>query len=368
MADTRSALRIGVIGGGWRGQYFVKLARLFPEELECVGVVARRDNIRRELADRWRIPVVASQAELIEKFRLDFVVTCVSWESNPRVIEEAVSHGLPVLAETPPAPDLEGLRRLWERVGTSGLVQVAEQYCHMPTHAARLTAVRQGIIGELGSVQISSTHLYHAVSLIRRYLNIGFEPASVSARRFTAPLIQPSDRSGWTHETVPRQATTTIATIEFAGGRSALYDFTENQSRNHLRSRRLLLRGSHGEINDDRVIRWADAETIIESRIVRRQSGYELDHEGFDTAHLSLDGGVLWRNPFFGHRLNDEDIAMSTALVGMARWVRGEAPPPYPLAEAAQDHLIGLAIEQSADEGRLVTSETEGWAFREREL
>jgi hypothetical protein len=107
-----------------------------------------------------------------------------------------------------------------------------------------------------------------------------------------------------------------------------IYDFTENQSRNHLRSRRLLLRGSHGEINDDRVIRWADAETIIESRIVRRQSGYELDHEGFDTAHLSLDGEVLWRNPFFGHRLNDEDIAMSTTLLGMAHWVRGEAPPP----------------------------------------
>ncbi|KHL00343.1 Gfo/Idh/MocA family protein [Sinomonas humi] len=354
-------LRVGVVGAGWRGQYFIKLISHFPELMECVGVVSRRDSVRRELAERWQVPVFANIAELLSARSPHFVITSVSWEANPGLVEELVDRGVPVLSETPPAPDLLRLRELWQRVGSSELVQVAEQYALMPTHAARLAAVRQGLIGEISSVQVSSTHLYHAASLIRRYLGVGFELVAVSARRFKGALIDPSNRSGWTHDPVPKQATTTIATLEFDGGRSAVYDFTDNQSRNHLRSRRLLVRGSVGEINDDRVVRLVDAETILKSSIVRHQTGYELDHEGFDTAHLSLDGTALWRNPFLGQRFNDEDIAMSATLLAMAEWVRGEGAPPYPLAEAAQDHLIGLAIEQAADEQRLVTTSQEAW-------
>jgi hypothetical protein len=73
-------------------------------------------------------------------------------------------------------------------------VQVAEQYLLMPAHAARLAAVRAGAIGSPTSVQVSSTHLYHAVSMIRGLLGVGFEPATVSARSFTAPL---ADRIGF---------------------------------------------------------------------------------------------------------------------------------------------------------------------------
>jgi hypothetical protein len=42
-------------------------------------------------------------------------------------------------------------------------------------------------------------------------------------------------------------------------------------------------------------------------------------------------------------------------------WVRGEGPPPYPLADGLQDHLLGLAIEESARVGRLVVTAAEPW-------
>jgi len=58
-------------------------------------------------------------------------------------------------------------------VGASGLVQVAEQYHLMPSHASRLALARSGAIGTVTSVQISSTHAYHAVALIRAYLGAG---------------------------------------------------------------------------------------------------------------------------------------------------------------------------------------------------
>jgi hypothetical protein len=46
----------------------------------------------------------------------------------------------------------------------------------------------------------------------------------------------------------------------------------------------------------------------------------------------------------------------------MAAWVRGDGPPPYPLAEAAQDQLVALAIEEAADLDRPVATTTEAWA------
>jgi predicted dehydrogenase len=52
-------------------------------------------------------------------------------------------------------------------VGGSGLVQVAEQYLLMPSHAALAALVRSGAIGTPTQVQVSSTHQYHAVSHAR---------------------------------------------------------------------------------------------------------------------------------------------------------------------------------------------------------
>jgi hypothetical protein len=70
---------------------------------------------------------------------------------------------------------------------------------------------------------------------------------------------------------------------------------------------------------------------------------------------------VVYRHPFPGARLNDDEIAMAVQLLAMGAWVRGEGPPPYPLAEAAHDHQVGLAIEEAADTDRPVTTSMQPW-------
>jgi len=277
------------------------------------------------------------------------------------VVEAAVELGLPILSETPPAPDIDGLRRLWQAVGSSGLVQVAEQYPLYPSHAARLELARSGAIGTVSSVQVSSTHLYHAVALMRAFLGVRFEPATVSARTFVAPLVDPLVREGWTDDDRPKDARTTIATLDF-GGSMGLYDFTDNQWHNQLRSRRIVISGSAGEISNDEVVRLVGPRTIVRSPLVRRQTGYDLDLDGFETDHISVGEKILYRNPFPGLRLNDDEIAMSTMLTAMAAWARCNGAPPYPLAEACQDHLVALAIERSAAIGTPVTTSVEAWA------
>jgi predicted dehydrogenase len=339
-----------LVGFGFRGAALCRVAAGLPG-LTCVGAVVRSP---RELP----VPRLAS----IGDCRADFLVAAVPRAANPAVIAEAVGCGIPVLAETPPASSLAELRRLWRTVGDSGLVQVAEQYLLMPAHAARAAAVRSGVVGTPTQVQVSSTQQHHAVSLIRGLLGAGFAPAAVRAGRTTAPLVDPLDRGGWTDDPAPKPATTTIATIDFGGGRSGLYDFTDNQTRNLLRFRRILVRGTHGELRDDEIVHLAGPRAITTTRLARRQTGHDLDLEGFDTQTITLGGDVLYRNPFPGRRWNDDEIATGTLLTAMAAWVRGDGPPPYPLAEAAQDQLVALAIEEAADTDRTVTTTTEAWA------
>ena len=70
----------------------------------------------------------------------------------------------------------------------------------------------------------------------------------------------------------------------------------------------------------------------------------------------------LFRNPFVGCRLMDEEIAVLSLLTDAGAWARGEGPPPYPLARAAQDQLVGAAVQESLATGGPVTTGVEAWA------
>ena len=358
--ESTEPVPFGIVGGGWRAEFFARLAAMLPERLTLVGAAVRRPESAEEVGRRWGVPTYLSPAELVARQRPGFVVSSVPWPVNPEVIGTLVEVGVPVLAETPPAPDVDGLRALWARVGERRLVQVAEQYLLMPGHAARSAIVARGLIGTPTSVQVSSTHGYHAVSMMRGLLGVGFEPVRVSASRFTAPLLDPLTREGWTGDELPKDAATTLATLDFGGG-SGLYDFTDNQWHNRLRLRRIVIRGSLGEIADDTVVRWGGPGTVLKSEIVRSQLGHDLNLDGYDTEHLAFEGDVVYRNPFLGRRMMDEEIAIGTLLTATAAWSRDEGPAPYPLADACQDHLVSLAVERAAESGAPVVTEREPW-------
>lgn len=197
--------------------------------------------------------------------------------------------------------------------------------------------------------------------MIRGLTGAGFGPVRVAASRHTAPLLDPLTRDGWTGATEPAEAATTLATLDFGGGVSGLYDFTDNQWHNRLRARRIVVRGSLGEIADDEVVRWGGPQTVLRSEIRRSQLGHDLNLDGFDTEQLTFEGEVVWRNPFLGLRLMDEEIAIARLLLDTAEWSRGAGPEPYPLADACQDHLVSLAIDEAAHSGRPVTTAEEPW-------
>jgi predicted dehydrogenase len=350
-----------IVGTGWRGEFFLRLARHLPDRLGVCGVVTRSTDRAERMRADWGVATYLSTSDLLAHERPEYVIVSVPWDVTPAATVDLVGRGVRVLAETPPAPDVDGLRALWGEVGASGLVQVAEQYRLMPGHAARLALTAAGTIGAVTSVQLSSTHMYHAVSLMRAYLGVGYEPAQVWARRFTAGLVDPLNGRGWTGDDTPKPATTTLSTVDF-GGRMGLYDFTDNQWWNPLRARRLVVRGERGEIVDDRVIRLLDPTTPDESSLARRQTGHDLNLEGLDLKHIAYDGKVVYRSPYVGSGLSDDDIAVAALLEQTGAWARGEGPPPYPLAQGCQDHLIALAMDESVRRDAPVWTDVEPWA------
>jgi predicted dehydrogenase len=354
-------ITFGIVGSGWRSEFFTRIARTVPDRLRVAGVVTRSTERASSIEAGWGVRAFTSIDDLLAHEAPDFVIVSVPWDASPGAIAELVAKGVRVLAETPPAPDADGLRRLWSEVGASGLVQVAEQYLLMPGHAARMRVIADDVIGTATSVQLSSTHMYHATSLIRGLLGVGFEPATVNAHAFTAPLADPLSPSGWSGDDTPKPATTTLATIDF-GGRMGLYDFTDNQWWNPLRSRRIVIRGSRGEIVDDTVTRLIDPETPVTSALTRRQTGHDLNLEGLDLKHISFDGRIVYANPFRGSGMSDDDIAVAAIVADTGAWARGEAPGPYPLASACQDHLLALAVDASVRSGGPVVTDREPWA------
>ncbi|MCS5717509.1 Gfo/Idh/MocA family oxidoreductase [Herbiconiux sp. CPCC 205763] len=353
-------LKFAIVGTGWRSDFFLRMARAAPERLEVVAVLARSDAAALRVAEAWGVPVARTIDEVLAP-QPEFVIAAVSWPSMPGVVTELVERGAHVLAETPPAPTAEGLRDLWNAVGASGRVQVAEQYMLMPGHAARLAVVRSGAIGTPTAVEVASTHLYHATSIMRSFLGAGFDETVVNARTFTAPQSDPLTFDGWAPDPSPVPRTTTVATLDFGDGRMGLYDFVDNQWWNPLLARRIVIRGSLGEIVDDTVTRLTD-EGVVISPISYRRTGIDMNLEGNEVVSASFEGRIVYQNPWIGTRLSEDDIAVASFLEEVGRWARSEGPEPYPLADACQDHLLGLAIEESARNRADVRTNKEVWA------
>jgi len=361
------------VGLGYRSAAFRRVLGELAD-FTCVGLVLRRVRT-------GDVPVYTDLAACLRDVRPDFVLGFTPPATTPGILQTAVAAGVPVLAETPPGSTAAALDGL-DEVAASGLVQVAEQYPAMPGHAARLEVRRLGLIGDVSQVQVSSTQTYHAMALIRAFLGVAPGPAEVRAHRFTGPLVDPLTRAGWTADPVAHEAATTLASVDFGAGLSGIYDYTDNQTRNLLRTRRLVVRGSLGEISGEQVVRLAGPGLITTTYFSRRQTGHDLDlndytdagrasheparvtepKEGVDerseehcTYQITLGDHVLWTNPWPEHRWNDDELAVATILTRMAAWLRSEGEAPYPLSEALYDARLGLAIEEAVRLDRAVT-------------
>jgi hypothetical protein len=351
-------ITFGIVGGAWRAEFFFRIARALPDRFRISGCVARSEATRSRVQTAWGLPTFSSIGDLI-KSKPDFVVTSVPRAASAPLILELASHDVAVLAETPPAEDLDALTKLWKELPANARVQVAEQYQFQPCHAARLALTRSGLLGEISEAQISVAHGYHGVSLIRKFLKIGLENASIRALQFKSPIVAGSTRAGPPNEERKILTTQTIASLEFEG-KLAVFDFVEDQYFSWIRSHRVLVRGDRGEINDLDIRYLIDFATPIEMQFKRIDTGQTGHLEGYHHKGYVAGGAWWYRNSFAPARLSDDEIAIATCLESMGRYLETRNSF-YGLAEASQDHYLSILINQAANTGNPVKSSNQIW-------
>jgi hypothetical protein len=348
-------------GGGFRAQYFLRIARALPDQFRVSGMVVRDEARGRAMEQEWGVVTYRSLESLLAKEEPSFVVVSVSPSACADYLRQLAALGLPVLAETPPAPDLAGLIRLHEDLTTTGAkVQVAEQYQFHPLNRARLALIAEGRLGPVTQATISISHLYHAASLMRVMLGIRDEDAEIRGLRFTSDWVAGPTRSGPPSQDTLVPSVRDLAWLDF-GDRLGIYDFTGNQHRSWIRSNHLSVRGQRGEIFDQRVRIQDPSCTPLEYSLTRINRGEWENQEGYFLAGIMAGDSWAYTNPFQPGRLYDDEIAIATCLAKMGEYAAG-GPAFYGLPEASQDHYLGMMIERAVRTGEVVRTTPQPWA------
>lgn len=354
-----SSVRFGIIGGGWRSEFYLRIAQALPDRFAVDGVLVRDPAKAKIFSARWGVPAFGTLDELLAASEGSFVVVCAKTTANPGFTRELAARGVPALSETPPAMELEEMVKLHELTRRGARIQVAEQYLFQPLHAARIALANSGLLGRVTQAQVSAAHGYHGVSLMRQLLGVTFEDATIRGMRFESPIVNGPGRNGPPMEEKTVNAGQDIAWLEF-GDKLGVFDFAGQQYFSYIRSPRVLARGDRGEISNRDVRYLMDFRTYVHLQLRRENAGEDGNLEGYYLKGILAGDEWVYANPFVPGRLTDDEIAIATCLDKMAAYADG-GPSFYSLPEACQDHYLSLMLHKAIETGETVVTEAQTW-------
>lgn len=191
-----SKIRFGLIGSGWRAEFYIRIAKALPEMFDLAAVMIRSKEKGEAFSAKFGVKVVNTLDELVEK-EPEFVVMAIKRGIVTENLITLFERGIPVLTETPPGEDVEALHQLWDAYQKyQPKVQVAEQYFLQPLYASWYKAICDGKLGEVENINISSLHGYHGASIIRQFLRTGFENCRIYGKRYWFDVTETYGREG----------------------------------------------------------------------------------------------------------------------------------------------------------------------------
>ncbi len=354
-----SDIKVGIIGTGWRAEFFVRAIKNLEPQFTLTNMLCRNKEKGDDIALNLGISVVNTLDEVLQQ-KPDFVILCVKRGYTMDYFKQLLPLNIPILCETPPAV-FDELFELWELTQKhAAKIQVAEQYFLQPFYSSWLSVVKKGMLGTVSNMSLSALHGYHAVSIFRKFLNVECEPVNITGKRYKFDLKATDGRYGIIKGGDVAPATRDVVQFEFDSGKVAFFDFSGTQYHSGIRTRNWNIQGELGEINDD-VIRYInDEEDVITEQLCRVDRGIN-DNPTLSHQHMSLGGKVLYKNPFLYKSMNDDEIAVASCLVGMAEYVK-TGKDFYSLRDGLQDAAIAEGMERALTSGTAVRVENLPWA------
>lgn len=108
-----SKIRFGLIGSGWRAEFYIRIAKALPEMFDLAAVMIRSKEKGEAFSEKFDVKVVNTLDELVEK-EPEFVVMAIKRGIVTENLITLFKRGIPVLTETPPGEDVEALQQLWD--------------------------------------------------------------------------------------------------------------------------------------------------------------------------------------------------------------------------------------------------------------
>lgn len=357
----KEKMKYALIGSGWRAEFYIRIAKMAPEQFHLTAVLVRDPAKGAAFAKKFQVKVVNTLDALLED-EPEFVVLSIKRGIVTDYLLDLFERGIPVLTETPPGEDMESLHRLWAAYEKyQPKVQVAEQYFVQPLYAAWYQAIQDGMIGRVENISISALHGYHGVSMIRRMLGTGFLNCTMYGKRYHYEVTETYGRDGMCFDGEKFLCPRDRVTMEFEDGSVAYFDFSDPaQYHSFIRTRQLNIQGDRGEI-DDLTIRYLTQDNIPVTQELNRIDLGVYGNQEWSHYALMLGEKFLYRSPFANARWNDDEIAVATLLARMAEYVSG-GEEVYSLRDGLQDMYLCLKMEEAmAAEYAPVKTQTQPW-------
>lgn len=302
-------IKFVIAGGGWRSEFYLRIAQALPEEFFVSGIYIRNDAKRAYIEQKYNVKTVSTLDELLKE-DFDFIVNCISYSAVSDLSVDLADKGCFVLSETPalkaPTPS-----------HSYDKIQVAEQYHQKGTYQAIKKLIDAGTIGDVNYINISVGHDYHAMSMMRFFLDEYGAPLKKYSVRVNDPVIVSHGRGGETEEKAIKNTRQDIIIFDF-NGKCAIYDYNSEQYFSPIRRDRLLIRGTKGEICNNTVRFFNSDGKLTEGEIVLKASGLL---EGFYNDRIVFFDKVLYDFPYKAARLSEEEAAVTQCLIGMKRYI-----------------------------------------------
>lgn len=315
-----------IIGGGWRAEFYLRIAKAIPEKFHVSAICVRNSKQRQYITEKFNVKVLSSIEEILEE-PFDFIVNCINKEDISCLSVELADRGYYVLSETP-------VIKKPEHGHCYDKIQVAEQFHLKGTYQALKRIINAGVIGNINHIQISVAHDYHAISLLRFLLEDYEEPNLIGTQILDDKMLRTHGRTGEFTEKSEEITHQQIKIYQFKNA-TAILDYNIEQYFSPIRKDRILIRGTRGEIENNQVRYFNRDNKAVCSDIRTVMSGL-LD--GFYNDKITFEDKTLFDFPFKEARLSEEEIAIAQCLIDMNKYIE-TGKELYSYERAYEDYI-----------------------------